>query len=396
MKELVEKRTLLIAEMKALNEKAKAEARSFTEEEDKEYKAKDAEIRALTAQIDAAKREAELNGFTETLPVVASTEGRSGMEETSEVEFRSFLEDGKVEGRSTMSVTADGAVLAPKALVKEIVSDMMALSRIYELVRKVPVKEASAVDIPFETDASDAAWSAEVPNDEWTADSTWAFAAKTLTPQTLVKLLKVSKKLKKLSAIPIDQLVKAQITKKFAKAVTAGILTGRGETTYHEPLGLFVASSSGVSSSRDVTTTYTSASAYATADDFLDVVYKVDPDYRKGSVWIMSSDVVKYCRKLKGEDGQYLWQPGLNGEPNTFCGYEVCETNAAPSTVTSGSYIAVFGNLDMYGFAEVEDIEIQVLFEKFATTGQLGYLATAFKSGAPLTEKAFARLKVGS
>lgn len=395
MKELVEKRSLLVAEMKALNEKAKAEARSFSDEENKEYDAKDAEVRALTAQIEAAQRDAELNGFASSLPVEA-TEGRSNMDDTAEVEFRSFLEDGKIEGRSTMSVSADGAVLAPKALVKDIVTDMMSLSEIYAKVRKIPVNQASAVDVPVETDASDAAWSAEVPAEAWTADGTWAFAAKTLTPQTLVKILKVSKKLKKVSAIPVDQLVKAQISKKFAKAVTAGILTGRGETTYHEPLGLFVASDSGVSTGRDVTSTYTSATVFAAADDFIDCVYKVDPEYRNGSCWIMSSAIAKYCRKLKDQDGQYLWGNGLNGNPATFCGYPVLETNAAPSTVTSGSYIAVFGNLDQYGLAEVDDIEIQMLQEAYATKGEIGYLATSYKSGAPLIGTAFARLKVGS
>ena len=53
-----ELRAKLIAEMRELDELAKKEARSFTTDEQKSFDEKDAEVRKLTAEIEAEERAA--------------------------------------------------------------------------------------------------------------------------------------------------------------------------------------------------------------------------------------------------------------------------------------------------------------------------------------------------
>lgn len=57
----------------------------------------------------------------------------------------------------------------------------------------------------------------------------------------------------------------------------------------------------------------TAASATAvTADELMDLYYSLKSPYRKKSVWVLNDSTIKAIRKLKDNNGQYLWQPSGN------------------------------------------------------------------------------------
>ena len=64
----------------------------------------------------------------------------------------------------------------------------------------------------------------------------------------------------------------------------------------------------------------TAASATAvTADELMDLFYSLKSPYRKNAVWILNDSTIKAIRKLKDNNGQYLWQPSLvAGTPDTI------------------------------------------------------------------------------
>ena len=72
-----ELRAKLIREMKELDELAKKEARSFTDEEKKSFDEKEAEVRKLTAEIEAEERAERMNGFSTELPKPETEENRN-------------------------------------------------------------------------------------------------------------------------------------------------------------------------------------------------------------------------------------------------------------------------------------------------------------------------------
>jgi len=381
-----EQRAKLIAELRAMHELAQKENRAFTDDESKAFAEKEAEVRKLSQEIAAEEREALLKGFTTELP---KTEGESRGEVSDKMkEFRNYLLNGE---KRDISVGSGGGALSPQEFVAEIIKGVENDSPLYGLVRKFPLSEAKSLGAPYEAaDASDASWTAEVPVSDITADATLAYSLRELSPNTLVKLIKISDKLVKVSALPIEQIVKEKITEKLVAAFENGITVGTGSG---QPLGVFTASANGVPTSRDVTT----AGATLASDDLIKTKMSLKPAYRRKARWVMSTDILTDCLLLKDKNDQYLWRPGLrDGDPDTLLGLSVIESAYAPSTKTSGSYIAVLGDFSYYWWAYVDGIEIKNLVELFALKNQLGFKGTAYADGAPVLAEAFSRVKVGT
>lgn len=385
-----ERRAQLIAEMRAINETLIAEKRDFTEDEKKSYSEKEAEVRKLSAEIAAEEREKELNGFVSELPAQENPDQRStGNDEMAE--FRSFLLTGNKETRTALTTT-DNGVIAPEKFVKDVIEILEKEATFYGMVDKIPVTGAGSLGIPYEeVDATDADWTDEVPESEMTADSSWKFGKRELVPTDLTKLVKISKKLLKGSAIAIEQLIRNKLVAKVLAAFENGILNGTGTK---QPLGVFTASADGVPTSRDVST----AGSAIVADDLIKTKMNLRPGYRKNAEWAISTDILLDIMLLKDNDGQYLWKPGLrDGDPDKLLGLPVHESEYAPSAKTAGSYVAVLGNFrKYYKFATWEGFDIQVLNEKFATKNQIGFLVHTLADGQPANAEAFSRLKIKS
>lgn len=395
------RRAQLIAEMRAMNETVLSEKRDFNEEEKKLYDEKDKEMRELSAQIMAEEREAAIAGFATELPKPTSDEGRSAPETNEMESFRKFLMTGEKRDLTvgTSGSQGNGYALAPQEFSDEIITAVEKDTQLYKIVDKIPVNGAGSLGLPYEsTDASDAAWTNEVPSDDISADSAWAFGKRELAPKDLAKLVKVSKKMIASSAVPIDQLVRNKLAYKFMCAFEKGIVSGTGSG---QPLGVFTADANGVSTARDVVSdrsAFLKASGMpCCADDLIKMKMKLRPGYRKNAVWVMHTDILKSIMLLKDNDGQYMWRPGLrDGEPDTILGMPVIESEFAPNIVGTNLYVAVLGDFkDYYKFAYWKNVDIQVLVEQFALKNCIGYLGHTLADGMPVLGEAFARLKVG-
>ena len=394
------RRAQLIAEMREMNEKLLTEKRDFTAEEKTLYDEKEKEMRELSAQIMAEERQAALAGFATDLPLPKDDEARGAQADDAKEEFRKFLMGEKRDlNVGTSGSQGNGYALAPEEFSKEIIAAVEKDTQLYKIVDKVPVNGAGSLGLPYESaDAADASWSNEVPDDEITGDSTWAFGKRELIPSDLVKLVKVSKKMLATSAIPIDQLVREKLAYKFMSAFEKGILTGTGSG---QPLGVFTASANGVSTARDLTSdrsAFTKASGMVCcADDLVKMKMNLRPGYRKNAVWVMHTSILQSVMLLKDQDGQYLWRPGLrDGEPDTILGMPVIESEFAPSGKNTNNYVIVLGDFKTYyKFAYWKNVEIQLLVEKFAGKNQIGYLGHTLADGMPTLAEAFTRLKVG-
>lgn len=108
-----EKRAALIAEMRELSDKAKAETRSFNDDEKKLYDEKEAEVRKLSAEIEAEEREAELNGFTSEKPQTQTEEPQAdsraaAFAQTGKTEMRAVLASGNIAKPSKAAANING------------------------------------------------------------------------------------------------------------------------------------------------------------------------------------------------------------------------------------------------------------------------------------------------
>ena len=390
--EKLDTRENLIHQMRALNDGCKdekGEVRSFTAEEENKYNGMAEDVRQLTALISEEKRSEQLAGFADSIPVPGS-EGESREAPSKEMEeFRQYLISGEKRDLVVDGVSNTAGALAPQEYVKKILANVQSEVKVLDRCNVIHLNQAASIGVPTESvDAADAAWTTEVPV-SLTADSTWAFGKREIGANQLIKLVKVSNKLIKTSAFPIDQLVGDKLSIKMRQALENAIIKGDGSG---KPLGVFTASASGVSTGRDVTT---GTALTISADDIIATKRNVKQAYRSKGVWVINPEILTDVILLKDNNDQYIWRSGLtDNDPDRLYGSEVIESDFAPSAKTGGSYVAVFGDFSNYWVTMVDQISVQVLKEAFATSGEVGYLATAFADGAPVLEEAFSRLKI--
>jgi HK97 family phage major capsid protein len=112
------------------------------------------------------------------------------------------------------------------------------------------------------------------------------------------------------------------------------------------------------------------------ADELIDLHYSLRAPYRARAVWLMNDATVKTVRKLKDGNGQYLWQPAITaGTPDMILGRPVYTSVFAPE-LKAGARTVAFGDLGFYWIADRQGRSFKRLNELFATTGQIGFLAS--------------------
>lgn len=397
LQEKIDTRENLITQMRALNDSCKNESgeiRSFTAEETNKYNGMAEDVRTLAALIASEKRSNDINGFASSVPVSGKDEKR----ETSEMEeFRTYLRTGRMsDGLENRTLNVDGVgntagALAPQEFVKQIIANAQEEVKLLNRVNIIHLNQVASIGVPTESaDASDAAWTTEEPVSV-TADSAWAFGKRELGAIQLIKLVKVTKKLLKTSAFDVNQLVSSKLSLKLNQAFEKAIVVGSGSG---QPLGVFTASNDGVSTARDVTA---KGATYFTADDVIKLKRNCKQQYRSKGVYVANPSIITDVVLMKDNNGQYIWRSGLTAnDPDRLYGSEVIESSYAPSTKTAGLYTMVFGDFSNYWMTLVDQIGIQVLVEKYAEAGCIGYLATAFADGAPVLAEAFSRLKMAA
>ena len=130
------------------------------------------------------------------------------------------------------------------------------------------------------------------------------------------------------------------------------------------------------------------AATAITADELIDLFYSLKSPYRKSSVWIMNDSTVKAIRKLKDGQGQYLWQPSLTaGTPDMILNRPVYTSSYIPEIKASAKTIA-FGDFKYYWIADRQGRSFKRLNELFATTGQVGFMATQRVDGKLILSEA--------
>ncbi|TAH55197.1 MAG: phage major capsid protein [Treponema sp.] len=397
MKTIVQKkeeRMGLVVQMRAILDKAETEKRTLSAEEDAQYRRIEADVDTLGKEIEAEERSGRLGNLENALkpPLEGGDQrqiaGGAGEGEVQEAAFRNFLLTGETRD---LSIGTGGGALSPQQFISDVISGIEKMTFMREAATVYQIRGAQSLGVPYESaGASDAAWTAEVPAEATAGDSTWAFAKREIKPNTLVKLVKLSKMLVKQSALPIESIVAAKLAEKIGSAYENGMLNGSGSG---QPLGIFTASANGIATSRDVSTGNTATEI--TFDGLMSAMMSVRPGYRKNASWIFHTDALLKLRKIKGTDGQYVWNPSVvAGIPDQILGHGFRESEFAPNTFTTGLYVGAFGDLKKYWIAESMDLEVQRLVERYAEFNQVGFLGTMYADGAPVIGEAFSRVKL--
>jgi HK97 family phage major capsid protein len=159
------------------------------------------------------------------------------------------------------------------------------------------------------------------------------------------------------------------ITNAFGKAIgnaeEDAFLNGDGTG---KPTGIFDATKGGV-------TGITLTGTKLTTDDVLTLIYALKRPYRKNASFILNDQTLASIRKLKDNNGAYIWQPSYQaGEPDRICGYSAHTSSYVP-LLEAGKPVMAFGDYSYYNIGDRGTRSFQELRELFAGNGMIGYVA---------------------
>jgi HK97 family phage major capsid protein len=302
--------------------------------------------------------------------------------------YEHFLKTGDKRDVIMGTQSQGGYLVAPIQTSEDIIRQTENLCFVRQLAKIYTLLNAQALGVRQQTAyVADADWTSEIG--QITSDTALTFNRRDLTPTQLTKLVLISIRLME-SGQDIEPEVNSNLAYKFAVSQEKGFLVGTGSA---QPLGVFVASASGVPTTQDVTS---GAVADFTADDLIKMKYSIKQTYFGSDKcrWVMGRPIAQEVRTFKDTYGQYLWRAGLaSDKPDTILDVPLAISEYAPSVKTTGSYIAVLGDFSKYAIAQVNEMKIQRLVERYADTSEVGFLARWFVDGAPILGEAFARLK---
>lgn len=199
--------------------------------------------------------------------------------------------------------------------------------------------------------------------------------------------VKVTEELLYDNAFGLENYLIRQFSRALANAEEDAFLNGDGAG---KPLGIF-AEEGGA----QVGVTAASATEI-TADEIINLIYALKRPYRKKAKFIMNDQTIAVLRKLKDENGQYLWQPSLQaGEPDRLLGYEVM-TSAYVPVIASGKPVIAFGDFSYYNIGDRGVRSFAELKELFAGNGMVGFVAKERVDGKLVLAEAVQVLKMGA
>jgi len=406
LKELRNQRGKAIADARALLDKAEAEKRQMSEEESKAYDGLIAESQRLKDLITREERQQELDREVAELAIRSEEsagkkdERKDGRSLFASDEYRRAFMNYCVSGAGGLDSneiralsagkSTEGGFLLPEQMLDQILKGIDDMVFIRQKATKFRVPAAISLGVPTMTaDAADADWTTELATGS--EDSSLTFGKRALYPQKpIAKRIKISNQL--LQQLPgVEDFVRGRLIYKFGITHEKAFLTGSGSG---QPLGLFTASSSGISTGRDVSTG--NEATFPTFDGLTEAKYSLKGQYWNRSDWMFHRDCLKLLAKLKDGEGQYIWRESVRaGEPDLLLGRPVYMSEYVPNTFTTGLYVGLLGDFSFYWIADALDMTIQRLVELYAESNQTGLIGRMSSDGMPVLEEAFARVKLG-
>ncbi|MCR5775487.1 MAG: phage major capsid protein [Lachnospiraceae bacterium] len=373
LQELIAKRVEVWEAAKNFVETHQKENGTLSAEDNEAYEKMEAEITDLTSAIDRARRaeerEAEMakpvNTPLTTKPQMAEiTEEKTGR--ASDEYRKAMLNALRTNFRQVSNVLqegvdSDGGYLVPDEYDKRLIDVLDEENIMRGLATKITTSGEHKINIAATKPA--AAW---IEEGEQLTFGDATFDQKMMDAHKLHVAIKVTEELLYDNAFGLENYIITQFGKALANAEEDAFLNGDGEG---KPTGIFHATKGG---EKAVTTSSASA---ITADEIIDLVYKLKRPYRKKASFIMNDSTLPGLRKLKDNNGQYLWQPSLvAGEPDRLFGYPL-HTSAFAPEIKGGKPAVSFGDYKYYNIGDRGSRSFTTLRELFAGNGMIGYVA---------------------
>lgn len=405
IRELRQERAGLITKARELVDKADTEKRDMTGEERTSWEKFMGDIDKLDEKIKVAERMAALENEQRESHGKQDPKPQGGGEKRESIfetdEYRSAFEKRMRFGRDAeytpeevraiqAGVASEGGnTVAPQQFIASLLKGLDNDVVIRSLATKISLTTSDSIGVPtLDTEFDDADWTTELATGK--LDENLTFGKRQLKPNPVAKRTKVSNTLLRVSALPIEQIIRDRLQYKFAVTQEKGFMTGNG---VDKPLGIFAASNDGIPTSRDVVC---GSATDPTYDGLIDCKFALKAGYWKdpSTRWVWNKDTIKKILKIKDLEGRYILDPNSAVADNVLdIPYVLSEY--APNTFTTGQYVGVLGAFRYYWIADLLGMTIQRLVELYSENNQTGFIGRLECDGQPVLAEAFVRAKLG-
>ena len=342
MKKLIEQKNDLIAEMANIVDTAKAESRAVSEAEAKRFEDCKAEISNIDKTIKMGEEMENLeNKVVEVAPQMTA-------KEKDEKEFVNIIKSLKNEFSS-----ADGGVTIPTSIAKRIIERVEEICPIWTMAEHYNVK--GNLTLPAEDAEGTTLVMTYAEEFAEANDGKIKLKSVNLGEYLGACLCKVSNSLINNSAFDIVTYVVNKVAQKVAKFLERELLLG----TEGKIEGLST-----------ITGVETATAGVIDADDLIDLQESIPDAFQVNACWIMGKETRKAIRKLKDGDKQYI----LNKDYTSKWGNVLLGKPVYTTDVDLGGAV-YYGDFSGLAVKISENINVQVLREKYATQHATGVLA---------------------
>jgi HK97 family phage major capsid protein len=264
--------------------------------------------------------------------------------------FINFLRTGRESAELSAKamqagVSPDGGYLVPPELDRLLTKYLRNRSPMRQLARVIPIS-AGEFKMPHATTTAATSWVGETSARPVTSSP--SFKMVTIPTCEVYASPAVTQQLLDDNVFDLENWLVEELGDAFADAEADAFINGNGIT---RPRGLFTYD---VVATADATRDHDKFQYVVSGgngtfgtnyDGLLKLVYAVAPQYRSGSAFLTSPEVIEELRKLKNATtNDYIWQPATQaGQPATLFGYPIFEDANVPA-LASGSISLAFGD----------------------------------------------------
>lgn len=393
--EMREKRNKLVGMMDTFLDTHTTDKGTLSAEDDKTYKDMETEVAQLTDSIHRMERreeiEAELSKPTSKpltgKPMKVDGDKAVKTGRASDEYKKALLQAMRTNFRQISNVLQEGidpqgGYLVPDEYDKRLIDILTEENVMRTLGTNITTSGEHKINIAATKPA--AAWIEEGGTLTF-GDAT--FDQIILDAHKLHVAIKVTEELLYDNAFNLENYILTQFGKALSNAEEDAFINGTG---VGQPLGILAETGGaqvGVTSA---------SSTKVTADEIINLVYSLKRPYRKNAVFLANDVCVAELRKLKDNNGQYLWQPSLQaGEPDRVLGYKVYTSPYFPVPAAGGTAVA-FGDFSYYNIGDRGTRSFAELKELFAGNGMIGFVAKERVDGKLVLPEAIKLLQMKS
>lgn len=271
--------------------------------------------------------------------------------------------DPVIKNALQIGTDTEGGYLVPDEFERTLI-EALDEENIFRKLANVISTSSGDRKIPVVASKGTASW---IDEEGAIPESDDSFGQVSIGAYKLGTMIKVSEELLNDSVFNLENYIAREFARRIGNKEEDAFFTGDGSG---KPTGILAATGGA-----QIGVTAASATAIS-IDEILDLFYSLKSPYRNKSVFVMNDATIKAIRKLKDDQGQYIWQPSLQaGTPDTILNRPVYTSSYVPTIAASAKSI-IFGDFGYYWVADRQGRVFKRLNELYAATGQVGFVAT--------------------